>query len=103
MAARSSPPSSPSAYAVSLGSSDGIRGSFIGVSLRPIGRKLPAQPAHGSVNQKAHVADRERGNSGNLLVAESMLELQPHDLLLVRRQPVDHAQDRRPGLRAFEL
>src|SRR5262245_258091 len=73
------------------------------VSLWPLGGEFRAQSAHGGVDQESNIADGEFGDTGDFLVAESVLELEPHDLLLVRRQAIDEFEDRRTGLGALEF
>jgi hypothetical protein len=57
--------------------------------LRPLRGEFGAQPQHRVMNQHADMAHRERRDAADFFITESILEFQPDDLLLVRRQPAD--------------
>lgn len=54
---------------------------------------MRANRPHGGMKKKADVADGERRNLADFLVAEVALELEVDDLALVRRQSLEHAPD----------
>ena len=57
-----------------------------------LGGHRRAQARHGRVNDEADIGHREIGDAADFLVAESILELEPDDLLLLRGQLADERE-----------
>jgi hypothetical protein len=63
------------------------------VSSGPLGGHGRAQARHGGVNDEADIGHRKLGDAADFLVAETILEFEPDDFLLVRREPADEFKD----------
>src|SRR4051812_48788352 len=70
--------------------------------LEPLRGEVAAQTRDGGMNEKPHVGHRELGDPRDFLVAKTILKLQPHHLLLIRRQLPDHLQKFLVRLLRFE-